>query len=238
MRSSSPPSSRHRMSLTPSPGLSHLTAYANASNSVKIWELPRLIDLLAYSQPKPPRKQKREKTHTATVSLSKAIVTHKPEKTLERPRLRLRLTKKSTTSRGLSPAYPPSFLDSSPSPPRSKPIPRPIRRKQAQLQPLRLAGLQGLSDPCIHVLNYCSSQEESRPIRSSYKVLRTAQQESTGEIPECVGETIKITHIVRPTPPHYPRECKRKSVIVLPKHTELEGWADPSPLDFSPMGID
>lgn len=239
MRSGSPSHRRIRLSLTPSPVPSH--PYTSlASGSAKVWELPRLIDLLAYCQPKQTR-LKPQRTQTAGSDVLKAIISQRKEQPQdrERPKLRQRLLKKAGTTRELSPVPQPPSLEEGIKEYRKKQSARPVRRKQASLQPLRLASLQGLSDPCFHVLNYSSSQEDSRPIRSSYRVLKTITPEPTLDMPECVGETMRLAQVIRPPQVRYSRGRKRKSVVMLPRSIELQGWADDaSPRDFSPLVAD
>lgn len=242
MSSGSSSRRRIRLSLTPSPAPSHSAAYSHAalsSSSAKVWELPRLIDLLAYCQPKQTTRMKPDRTLTAGTDVIRAIASQRREKShdRERPRLRQRLMKKAGTTRAISPPQA-SSIEVGIKEYRQKHFPRPVRRKQASLQPLRLATMQGLSDPCFHVLNYSSSQEDSQPIRSSYRALKAVTPEPSTAIPECVGETMKLTHVIRPPQVRYQRERKRKSVVVLPRSTELQGWADTSPRDFSPLGMD
>lgn len=244
MRSGSPSHRRIRLSLTPSPVTSQPSAYAHtslASSSAKVWELPRLIDLLAYCQPRQTARLKPQRTQTEGTEVMRAILSQRKEKSQdrERPRLRQRLLKKAGTTRELSPVPQAPSLEEGIKEYRKKQSARPVRRKQASLQPLRLAGLQGLSDPCFHVLNYSSSQDDSRPIRSSYRALKAVTPEPNLEMPECVGETMRLTHAIRPPQVRYQRGYKRKSVVVLPRSMELQGWADDtSPRDFSPLVVD
>ena len=237
-----------RGAYTPVPASSFDNSSRDLLHSVKIWDLAKILDQRSARKPvtikhKSPKKDKPANNVTELIRLLQTEVRKQsPQRSPEmRLRQKLRFTKRSTLpSRprrlpSLQMTLPPSSGESTQRP---RATVRSGKKKQTGLlQPLRVTGFRGASDPCFHVVNYVGGEVVLTRAESTERRSAGLVQSSTPEpLPppsECVGSSMKLSQPQAPRHPHnYYREKQGKSKAFW-RVTRLEGWNTAS-RDVSP----